>query len=182
VVNQVLIGALAILISPIPGFAAETVEWGQPVNGLRLSISIPPADASANREIQVTFEDVGDQNLLVPIGAAVGNTHSMLFKIYVTTADGKTHRILQGGLPGVAGSMQPWNISLRPQESYTVRMPISSYFVLDGSEKLETLILRPSQLWLELDQQSAECMVPRKLAPVPCWQGKVASNTLRLPN
>ncbi len=180
-VSKVPIGALAILISAIPGLAAETVEWGQPVIGMRLSISIAPAVASANREIQVTFEDVGDQNLLVPIGAVVGNTHPMFPKIYVTTPDGKTHRILQGGLPGVAGSMQPWNISLRPQESYTVRMPISS-FVLDGSEKLETLILRPCQLWVELDQESAECPVPNKLTPVPCWHGKVASNTMRLPN
>ena len=140
------------------------------------------ADASANREMQVTFEAVSDQNLLVPIGAVVGNTHPMLLKLYVTTANGKTHRIFQRGLPGVAGYMEPWNISLRPQESYIVRMPISSYFVLDGLEMLETLILRPCQLWVELDNQSAECMVPKKLAPVPCWHGRVSSNTLRLPN
>jgi hypothetical protein len=181
VVAKVQIAALAIFISAVPGLAAETVEWGQPVNGLRLSISMA-ADPSANLEMQVTFQDVSDQNLLVPIGAVVGNAHPMLLKLYVTTANGKTHRILQGGLPGVAGYMEPWNISLRPQESYTARMPISSYFVLDGSEKLETLILRHSQLWVEIDHQSAECMVPKNLAPVPCWHGRVSSNTLRLPN
>ena len=178
---QVLIGALAVLIFAIPILAAGTVEWGQPVTGLRLSISIPPTDASANREVQVTLENVGDQNLLVPIGAVAGTAHPALM-IYTTTADGKTHRILQGGSPGVAGAMKPWNISLRAQESYTVRMPIRSYFALDGSEQLETLILRRCQLWVELDQQSAECPVSNKLTRLPCWHGKVDSNTLRLPN
>lgn len=201
VVSKVQFGTLAVLISAIPGLAAETVEWGQPVNGLRLSISIQPSDASANPAnpaIRVTLENVGDQYLLVPIGAVVvGNTHPMLLKIYATTPDGKTHSILGGGLAGV---MEPWIISLRPQERFTVQRSISSYFLVDdvpadfqgwpglaalaGPEKLETLILRPCQLWVELDQQSGECPGPNKLnpAPVPCWHGKVASNTMRLPN
>ena len=80
----------------------------------------------------------------------------------------------------IAGYVEPWNISLRPQESYTVGTSISSYYVIDGAEKLESCILRPCQLWVEIDQPSGECMVPSKLKPVPCWHGKVASNTFTI--
>ncbi|HEY1755244.1 MAG TPA: recombinase family protein [Bryobacteraceae bacterium] len=199
---KVQIGALAILISAIPGLAADTVEWGQPVNGLRLSISIQPY--SGNPAIQVTLENVGDQFLLVPIGALAGNSHPMLLKMYVTTPDGKAHSVL-GGF-GLAGGSEPLIIYLRSQESFTVQRSISSYYLLDdvpadlqawpglafllGPEKLETLILRRCQLWVELEQESTECMLPKgrfdqsfeKQAPVPCWHGKVATNILRFPN
>jgi hypothetical protein len=207
VMAKVQIGALATLISAIPGLAADTLEWGQPVSGLRLSISIQPSDPSAypaNPAFQVTLENVSDQFLLVPIGALAGNSHPMLLKMYATTSDGKTHSVL-GGF-GLAGGGEPLIISLQPQGRFTVQRSISSFFLLDdvpadlqtwpglafllGPEKLETLMLRPCQLWVELEHESAECVVPNfqfnqrsdEQVPVPCWHGKVATNILRFPN
>ena len=202
VTAKVQIAALAILISAIPGLAADIVEWGQPVNGLRLSISIEPYPG--NPAFQVTLENVGDQFLLVPIGALAGNSHPMLLKMYARTPDGKTHSVL-GGF-GLAGGSEPLIIYLRSQEHFTVQRSISSFFLLDdvpadlqagpglafllGPEKLETLMLRPCQLWVELEHESAECVVPNfqfnqrsdEQVPVSCWKGRVASNILRLPN
>jgi hypothetical protein len=60
------------------------------------------------------------------------------------------------------------------------------YYLLESSEKLAASIKRPCQLWVELEVAQRQCPNPMALNPLrrrlPCWQGKVVSNVLRLPN
>jgi hypothetical protein len=167
--------ACAIAFTALSGLAG-----GQPVNGLGMSVSID--DIRTGRKIVVKLENTGEKDLLVPIGVAVGKAHPVLLKLYVKTAAGPTRRVIYTALGAIAGYAEPWNIPLRPGESHTVRTPINSYYVLDGSEKLATFILRPCQLWVGLDHQDVECPAANKLRPVPCWHGKLVSNLLQLPN
>ena len=105
--------AFTVAFTGFSGGEAYSAEWGQPVNGLRMSVSID--DIRKGREIQVTLENTGDQNVLVPIGVVVGKAHPVLLKLLVKTATGPTRRVIYTGLGFIAGSAEPWNISLRPQ-------------------------------------------------------------------
>jgi hypothetical protein len=56
--------------------------------------------------------------------------------------------------------------------------------VLDGSEKLERFVSKRCQIRIELDVQNPTCPLYGYPNPnmIPCWQGKVVSNVLQLPN
>ena len=72
----------------------------------------------------------------------------------------------------------------RVSASYTVKIPLARFYVLDESEKLETFILKCCQMRVGLEVQNPIC--PLYGYPnhnmIPCWQGKVVSNVLQLPN
>jgi hypothetical protein len=171
-----LASALVLVSTTVPTVVAQ--NWGQPVNGLRISVTVAP-ETRTGRYILLKLQNVGDTDLLVPIGLVVAKAHPVLVELHVKGADGKNRRVLYTALAGIAGYLEPWNIRLRSGESYTVRTPISSYHVPDGKE-LSVFIRRPCQLWVELGS-SGECTGPDPTKPFPCWRGRVVSNVLHFP-
>jgi hypothetical protein len=175
--RRLLITALGTLLV----YGAKPPDWGQPDHGLRIAVSMVSEDPQMGQEILFHFQNVGGEKLLVPIGVVVGKPHPLSLRPFAKTGDSKPRRIIYTALGVIAGYSEPWNLPLSPGETYTVRSPIGSWYVLDGSESLASFVSRHGQLWVELDHSEFECPAPSKLTPVPCWHGKAVSNTLQFP-
>jgi hypothetical protein len=174
---------LAVLISALPAFAADAVEWGPADNGLRISASL---SKPKSRELRVSMENLGTKDILLPLGVKVGSPHLILFNLFVKTADGENPKIIYTGLGVIAGAVEPLTMGLRAGETYTVSLATDRYYIPDLSETLATLIERARcQLWVEMDVKANQCPNPTTLDPLrrtlPCWHGRVASNVLQLP-
>ena len=173
-----------LLFVVVPALAADPVAWGPAVGGLRISLSVVLEQPAAGRQFQVTIQNVGDKDLLVPLGI-INNTKAYADKLtlVLTTADGKHPRVIFTGMPGViSGRLDALVVPLLSGASYTVRTPMDQYYVLDGSEKLETFCSRSCQLQVELDIRNVVCSPYGFPNPnmLTCWQGKIASNAITL--
>jgi len=158
------------------------VKWGSPDNGLKMAVAL------ANLQIHVTLQNIGEKDVLVPVGMTVDRPHPTSLRVHLKLPSGATPRVIYTGIGFVAGYAEPMTVALHAGESHTISVPVSLYYVLDGSEKLATFINRRCQLWVELDVREYGCPKPPFSSPVdssrrtfPCWQGKVASNMLQLP-
>ena len=171
----------AAMVFTIPCAAAD--GWGTHVNGVRMGIAISGAPES---EIRITAQNAGDQPLLVPFGALIGSRfYDLRFQVVVSLSGGKERRAVYAGGPGIVGGrVDPLVVPLVPGASYTVQIPLARFVILDGPENLETLVLKRCQMRLELDVQNPACPLYGYPNPntIPCWQGKVVSNILQLPN
>ena len=169
-----------VFVLVFPCVAADA--WGSAVNGVRMGIAI---GSGSNPEIQVTVRNVDDKPLLLHFGALVdAGLYDFGFRV-VLNVDGKDRRVIFTGGPGaVGGRVDPLVLPLVPNASYTVRIPFALLYVLDGSEKLERFVSKRCQIRIELDVQNPTCPLYGYPNPnmIPCWQGKVVSNVLQLPN
>jgi hypothetical protein len=175
---------VAVLVAVIPGDAADPVNWGPTVNGLRMSVAIDGNAADA--ELRIVVKNMSDKPLLLPVGNILNSRIPLLrFQLLVTTHDGKDEKVIFTGEPGViSGRLDPLVVPMIPNASYAVQRQIARYYVLDRSEKLQTIMLQPCQLRVEFEIQDATCTLyvfPNPTA-IACWQGKVVSNVLQLPN
>jgi hypothetical protein len=183
-VPRCFVSAVAVLIAALPAVAADAVQWGSTVNGLKMSVALS-IDSTKNGEIRVTLQNLGDKDILIPLGMIVGKPHPTLLKTTLKTPDGNIPRIIYTGIGFVSGYAEAMTIGLRAGEAYTVSTPLDLYYVLDTSEKLVTFIGRRCQLWVELNVKENQCPNPTTLDPLrrtlPCWYGNVVSNVLQLP-
>jgi hypothetical protein len=142
--------------------------------------------SAPHSEIRTTVRNAGDQPLLLPVGALIGSRfYDLRFQAVVSVAGGKERRATYAGGPGVIGGrVDPLVLPLVPGASYAVQIPLARFVILGQPEKLETLILKRCQLRVELDAWNATCPLYGYPNPnmIPCWQGKVVSNVLQLPN
>jgi hypothetical protein len=62
--------------------------------------------------------------------------------------------------------------------SYTVRIPMDKYYVLDGSEKLAVFCSRFCQIQVEMETKNVVCSPYSYPNPnmLTCWQEKLVSN------
>jgi hypothetical protein len=128
------------------------------MNGLRMSISVIQDDSGIGRQLQVTIQNSGEKDLLVPLDyqqyqgvcrQANGRAHD---------TGGKHPRVIFTGMPGViSGRLDALVVALPSGASYTVRMPMDKYCVLDGSEKLAVFCARFCQIQVEMETKNAAC-------------------------
>ena len=173
-----------MLVSVLPTVAAEPGTWGPVDNGLKISASLGGKPDSP--EIRVTLKNVGDRDILIPLGVKYGNPHPIFFNVFLKTANGESPKVIYTGLGVISGIVEPLTMELRASETYTLPLAVDAYYVLNASEKLATFIKRRCQLWVELDVKENQCPNPATLDPLrrklPCWYGKVVSGVLQLPN
>ena len=173
-----------LVLAVFPVTAADPVAWGPVVSGLRMSISVVPDDSGIGRQLQVTIQNVGGNDLLVPLGI-INNTkaHADKLKLVLTTADGKHPRVIFTGMPGViSGRLDALLVPLLSGASYTVRMPMDKYYVLDGSEKLAVFCSRFCQTQVEMETKNVVCSPYGYPNPnmLTCWQDTLLSNAIRI--
>ena len=186
----------ALLWMALPCAAAETSEWGQTVDGLRLSVAIFP-DSRAALQVRVTINYLGRSPLLVPLGFATGDAISRYrLRLFVAAADGQHSFTLEDGRV-IRGRFDPIVIPMAPHASYTLELPAADWravwnpglSAMTPLPALPALLQPPAHLWVEWDcscfQGTANPSCPLYGYPnpnqFPCWDGKLVSNTLRLP-
>ena len=81
-----------LVVTVFPVTAANPVAWGPAVNGLRISLCVDLDEPPSGRQLQVTIQNVGGNDLLVPLGI-IKNTKAYTdkLKLVLTTADGSIH-------------------------------------------------------------------------------------------
>lgn len=191
--NRVMKQALAVsalLWIALPVGAAETSEWGQTVDGLRMSVAIL-SERGVDLQVRVTVNYLGRSPVLLPFGFATGDGISRHRpKLFVAAADGQHSFTLDDGRP-IRGRFDPIVIPIVPHASYTLELPAAEWRAnwspgLSAMTPLPTLLQQSVQLWAEWDCVHFEGTAPS--CPLygypnpnvfPCWEGKLVSNTLR---
>jgi hypothetical protein len=193
--NRVMKQALAVsalLWITLPVGAAETSEWGQTVDGLRMSVAIL-SESGVDLQVRVTVNYLGRSPLLVPLGFATGDRISRYRpRLFVAAADGQHSFTLDDDRP-LRGRFDPIVVPLVPQASYTLELPAADWHTvwsagLSAMTPLPALLQQRVHLWVEWDcayfQGTANPSCPLYGYPnpnvFPCWEGKLVSNRLRL--
>ena len=179
------INGFAVLLSVVvPALATDPIAWGPAVNGLRMSLSVVSDEPAAGRHLQATIQNVGEMDLLVPLGI-INNTKAYAdrFKLVLTTPDGKHPRVIFTGMPGViSGRLDALVVTLLSGASYTVRMSMDKYYLLDGSEKLAAVCSRFCQIQVSMETKNIVCSPYGYPNPnmLTCWQDTLPSNAIRI--
>jgi hypothetical protein len=173
-----------LVLAVFPVNAADPVAWGPAVNGLRMSLSVVLDEPPSGRHLQVTIQNIGGNDLLLPLGT-INNTKSYAdkLKLVLTTADGKHPRVIFTGMPGViSGRLDALVVPLLSGASYTVQMPMDQYYVLEGSENLETFCSGFCQIQVEMETKNVVCSPYGYHNPnmLTCWQDTLPSNAITL--
>ena len=80
----------------------------------------------------------------------------------------------------ISGRLDALVVPLLSGASYTVRIPMDKYYVLDGSEKLEKFCSRFCHIQVQMETKNVVCSPygypnPNMLA---CWQDSLPSNAI----
>lgn len=170
----------ALLVFVLPCVAAD--DWGDAVNGLRMGIAI---ESGTHPEIRIAVRNVDDTQVLLTFGSLIGSrSYDLRFRVILTEPGGKDrHAIFAGGPGAVGGRIDQLVVPLISGATYTVQIPLASFSVVHESANLETFILKRCKVRVELEIRNPTCPLYGYPNPnmIPCWQGKVVSNTLQLP-
>ena len=163
---------------------AQTGEWGQPADGLRMSLAIPRnPDGSRGGDLQIALRNIGQRDVLVNLGKIIG-ARAYPDRILIVPVTLEGHRILRvihvGGPGAIGGRLDPLVIPLLAGGMYTLRIPAKDYYLLDERESLETFLPRLSALSAEWEGVAAPNFSTSGAGSpmLPFWAGKLTSNTL----
>jgi hypothetical protein len=172
----------ATLLCVFAAVAADSVKWGPPDNGLRMSVSL--GGKAMNREIRVNFGNITEKDIFIPLGMIYGGPHPTLVRVMVKAANGDKPQVVYTGVGAVSGVVEAMTMGVRAGETYTMVLPVDMYYLLEGSGGLATFVKHPCQLWVELEITERECPNPVVLDPLrrtlSCWRGTVVSNVLQI--
>ena len=165
------------MFSAVPSLAADAVEWGQAVNGLRISISIVPVEGGSG-DIQLAFQNTGDKNLAVGISYWVNCQAFQYAKVFFKDSGGEVRTVRRSG--GMVGGKGYCAVSLPPGEERSFRQPERIFLFNPGVAHSLANLSQPGELWVEYEPPAAS-VKDACGGSVPCWLGKVVSNTLVFP-
>ena len=175
----------------LPWAAAETDEWGQTVDGLRMSVAIFP-DSHADLQVRIAVNYLGPNPLLLPLGFATGDRISRhRLQLFVAAAEGQHSFALDDPAIPIRGRFDPIVIPMAPHASYTLELSVADWYAawtkaLSAMTPLPALLRQPVRVWVEWDCAHYQGTAPS--CPLygypnpnvfPCWGGKLVSNTLR---
>jgi hypothetical protein len=188
---QNVLAVSALLLAALPCAAADAAEWGQTVDGLRMSVAVV-SDSRSDPQVRVTVNYVGDKPLLLPF-AFISDTRiaSYRLRLFLLASDGQ-HSFDLVPIFLLAGRLDPLVIPMVPQASYVLELPITAWRTgRVDVEHLGALIKRQGQLWAELDcGHVGTTAIPSLTCPlygypnpnqIVCWEGKLTSNKVTLP-
>jgi RNA polymerase sigma factor (sigma-70 family) len=162
------------------------VDWGSTNQGLRMSVSATGRGKVGNPELQVAFENVGEQDVSLNLGIMLANGKPLnggraLFptniRVNLTDAQGNT-RELHSPMPGVAGRVDDFVAPLRVGSVYTLRLPLSQFWSPKTGEF--ALDLKPGNyhVWAQFEGVGSRVDSSKFIGNF--WEGKLRSNTLTL--
>ena len=146
----------ALLWITLPVGAAETSEWGQTVDGLRMSVAILSESSVFILQVRVTVNYLGRSPLLVPLGFATGDGISRYrLRLLVAAADSPHGFTLDDDKP-IRGRFNPVVVPMARHASYrsNCHLPIGVLYGVPASlamTPLPALLQRTVHLWVEWD-------------------------------
>ena len=119
--------------------AIGSVDWGVPVEGLQMSISVVDSHNLDVPEFQVALRNAGTKDVTLNLGLMLANGNVQLpqnISLNVTDASGKTHKLkfFDRRYPGVAGRVDDYVVPLRAGSSYTLKLSLDQFWSPDTKE------------------------------------------------
>jgi hypothetical protein len=113
------------------GQATTTLEYGPVVNGLQLSISLDKPSKDGSLNLLVTLQNVGEKDVLVNLGAIVGQFQSpnaFYLSIKDDVGNMKEYHFVDNRYSGIAGRIDNYVLPLRNGASYSLKLPLKQFW------------------------------------------------------
>jgi hypothetical protein len=177
----------ALLAVPVrPAFSQPAFvppAWGPSVAGLRMSLSVRPADESTGgAEFSIAFENTRETDFVLNLGSMLANGMTLLpteVRLLVTDPAGTT-RELTFFFPRVAGRVDPFTVPLRAGSTYVVRTWLREYFMPSTNNLNARLASGRNRIVARFEgrrTQSGNSTI-RDVDLLNFWQGVVESNAV----
>lgn len=164
----------------VPSFATDTEEWGGPANGLRMSVSIVSVEGGVE-DVRLVLQNTGDKDLAVLTGFRVGSNCEIFpyFGLLLKDRQGAVQAVRREMGVG-SGGFKPCTVVHHPGEDRSFREPESHFVVApDTHHQLPAVLAQGGEFWVEFEPRAES--VKAGCGGIPCWLGKIVSNTLVLP-
>jgi hypothetical protein len=164
---------------------AQTVEaphWGQPTEGVQMSLS---ANDPIGSDLIVALRNVGDHDVTLNLGYMMANGKVQLpdhISLNLTDAQGKTRtfKFADKKHSFVAGRLDDYVVPLRAGSMYTLKLKLDQFWCPETKEFEIRLLPGRNQLTAQF-QGSGANLVNLDMPAIKLmnfWLGKVESNTL----
>ena len=173
---------LSLTPSSTCGQTLEAPHWGQPTEGVLMSLS---SNDSIGSDLIVALRNVGDHDVTLNLGYMMANGKVQLpdhISLNFTDAQGKTRtlKFADKKHPFVAGRLDDYVVPLRVGSMYTLKLTLDQFWCPETKEFEIRLLPGKNQLTAQF-QGSGATRVNLDMPGIKLmnfWLGKVESNTL----
>ena len=113
--------------------------WGSAIAGLRIAISLtkPGTVSSLGAEFYVAFQNIGDKDVVLNLGAMLGNgalQWPQAVRLILTDPQGNSRELqfVDKRYPGIAGRLDDFIVALRTGAIYILRLNLEQYQAAGG--------------------------------------------------
>jgi hypothetical protein len=175
-----------ILLLASSGTYAQTTEglqWGQPSDGIQMSLSLIDSNGS---DLQVAFRNVGDHDVTLNLGTMMANGKVQLpdnVSLMFTDAEAHT-RVFKffGKVYTVDGRVDDYVVPLRAGSMYTLKLALDQFWCEETKEFEIRLLPGKNQLTAKFQGSGAK-LVNLDMPAIKLmnfWLGKAESNTVTI--
>jgi hypothetical protein len=169
---------------PLSSLAAQVIDCGEAVDGLRMCAAL----VQNATVLRVSIQNSGDRDQLLRIGSIIGERAwaDKLRPVLSTPNHGDVELINKAQPPVVAGRLDPLVILVVAGGSYSMSTRVESFAAViptrRSEDSLKAYLSVSSALRIELRLQGDSCPLYGYPNPnmIHCWHGSLNSNTLRL--
>jgi hypothetical protein len=187
-ISAAMLAAICVifgLANPTPVTFSQTAEglrWGEPNDGIQMSVSAANLDSS---ELQLALRNVGDHDVTLNLGVMMANGKVQLpnyISLSLTDPQGRTRvfKFADKKHSIVAGRLDDYVVPLRAGSNYTLKLRLNQFWCQETNEFEITLPHGKSSLTAQFQGRGAGAvnldMPGIKL--MNFWLGRVESNTL----
>jgi len=171
---------LSCFVAALPAFAADGIAWGAAAGGLRIGIDY--SATTAEPEIRVIVENVGESPLDVLVGNRVGTGIAVTFRFLVTGAGGKEHEGHElNSFTPITGLITPVVVRLEPGASHEMDFPLKNIRFVEKllfDATLATLVKQGCSVRVSLESDDKTALWAAMQSP---WIGRLTSGVLLPP-
>lgn len=161
--------------------AEPVIVWGEASDGLRLGLAVEPPAADGRHPIVVAFRNDGPSDVLLNVGAMLGNGSRQLptaVRLRLARPDGRADD-LELAFPGVAGRMDDMPVPLPAGGVYRLRVVLETYATANAAARLgpgeNRLTARFDGAGPQTDNTGMEGMRTMKF-----WRGRLDAGPVRV--
>jgi hypothetical protein len=175
------------------GQSVEDSRWGEPVDGVQLSISAVESERADVSKFKVRFRNAGGQDINLYLGI-VGGTGprpcgldpapkapcNLNLLLNVTDAAGGTRRLTFSGISFVAGRLDSAIIWLRAGSTYALEIGLDQFYSPETKEYRVELAPGRYHISAEFEGRAPEVVNigQEQINKMSFWKGKLQSNAL----